>query len=95
MGLADILLRFAAQQTGAAADQSVRVQATTTPGVEVSWTDLPNASNGRMVFDVTTNQFVLSSNDYPYQQADPVYFRAVTSAGGYHDSISNVVGPFN
>jgi hypothetical protein len=94
-GLADTVLRFAAQQTGIAANETIRVQATTTPSVESSWTDLANASAGRMVFDVTTHQFVLSSNDYPYQQADPVYFRAVTSAGGYSDSISNVVGPFN
>ena len=94
-GLADSVLRFAAQQTGRPGDMSVRVQATTTPGVVVSWTDLPNASAGRMVFDVTTSQFVLSSNDYPCQQADPVYFRAIASAGGYADSISNVVGPFN
>jgi hypothetical protein len=94
-GLADTVLRFAAQQTGRPGNLSVRVQATTTPSVESSWTDLANASAGRMIFDVITRQFVLSSNDYPSQQADPVYFRAIASAGGYNDSISNVVGPFN
>jgi len=94
-GLADTVLRFAAQQTGTPRDMSVRVQATTTPGVEISWTNLTNASAGRMVYDVTTRQFVLNSNDYPTQQADPVYFRAIASAGNYGDSISNIVGPFN
>jgi hypothetical protein len=94
-GVADTVLRFRALQTGTPGDMSVRVQATTTPGVEVSWTYLTNASAGRMVYDVATGQFVLNSNDYPTQQADPVYFRAVASAAGYSDSISNVVGPFN
>ena len=94
-GLADTVLQFAAQQTGTPGGLSMRVQATTTPDVEGSWTDLPNTTNGLMTLDVTTNQFVVSSNEYPHEQADPVYFRAVASAQGYPDSISNVVGPFN
>jgi hypothetical protein len=94
-GLADTFLRFAAQQAGTPAGLSMRVQATTTPGVEVSWTNLANATNGRMSYDATTKQYFLSSNDYPHTQADPVYFRTVASAPGYPNSISNVVGPFN
>jgi hypothetical protein len=94
-GLADTLLRFAAKQTGAPAGLSMRVQDTTTPGVEASWTDLANATNGRMNYDATTQEYFLSSNDYPHSQADPVYFRTVASAPGYPGSISNVVGPFN
>jgi hypothetical protein len=95
IGLADSVLQFAAQQTGRPAGLSVRVQATTTPSVEGSWTYLPNATHGQMTLDSSTNQFLVSSNDYPHQQADPVYFRAVASAPSYADSISNVVGPFN
>lgn len=94
-GLADTVLQFAAQQAGTPAGLSVRVQATTTPNVESSWTDLPNSTSGRMTLDASTNQFLLCSNEYPHEQADPVYFRAIASASGYSDSISNVVGPFN
>lgn len=94
-GLADTVLQFAALQTGTPAGLSVRVQATTTPNVESSWTDLPNSTNGRMTLDAANHQFLLGSNEYPHQQADPVYFRAVASASSYSDSISNVVGPFN
>jgi hypothetical protein len=94
-GLTDKVLQFAARQTGRPGGLSVRVQATTTPNVESSWTDLPNSTNGRMTLDPILNQFLLSSNEYPHAQADPVYFRAIGSAGGYPDSISNVVGPFD
>ena len=94
-GLTDKVLQFAAQQTGRPGGLSVRVQATTTPNVESSWTDLPNSTNGRMTLDPILSQFLLSSNEYPHAQAAPVYFRAIGSAGGYPDSISNVVGPFD
>ncbi len=91
--VADTVLRFAAAQSRAPAGVSVRVQATTTPNTESSWTDLANSRGGRMTFDVARNQFVLNSTDYPLQNG--VYFRAVSSAPTYTDSISNVVGPFN
>ncbi|HEX4629677.1 MAG TPA: putative Ig domain-containing protein [Chthoniobacterales bacterium] len=94
-GLADTVLRFLANQPGTVAGRLMHVQATTTPSVASSWTDLTNATKGRMTFDIITGQFALSSNDYPFQQADPVYFRAVNSTQGHPDSISNVVGPFN
>ena len=89
----DKVLRFAAQQTGTPADLIVRVQATTTPNDEASWTDLPNGSEGYMTLDKTASEFVLNSTNYPLQNG--VYFRALSSAPGYPDSISNVVGPFN
>ena len=90
--VADTVLRFAAAQSRAPAGVSVRVQATTTPNTESSWTDLANSRGGRMTF-VASNQFVLNSTDYPLQNG--VYFRAISSAPTYTDSISNVVGPFN
>jgi hypothetical protein len=91
--VADTVLRFAAAQSRAPAGVSVRVQATTTPNTESSWTDLANSRGGRMTFDVARNQFVLNSTDYPLQNG--VSFRAISSAPTYTDSISNVVGPFN
>jgi DNA-binding beta-propeller fold protein YncE len=93
----DTALRFAAQQTGTPAGLSVRVQATQTPNPNdssnTSWTDLTTGSNGRMVYDITASEFVLNST--AYSSLNGVYFRAVSSASGYPDSISNVVGPFN
>jgi DNA-binding beta-propeller fold protein YncE len=91
--VADTVLRFLAQQSGAPAGLSVRVQATTTPNDESSWSDLANDRGGLMTLDVARNQFVLNSSDYPLQNG--VSFRAVSSASSYSDSISNVVGPFN
>jgi len=90
--VADTVLRFAALQTGTPNGLRVRVQATTTPGNESSWTDLANDRQGRMTYDVARKQFVLNSTDYPRQNG--VYFRAISSAPGYTpDSVSNVVPP--
>ncbi len=91
--IVDNILRFEALQAGAPADLIVRVQATTTPGTESSWNDLPNGSNGYMTLDKTAKEFVLNSTNYPLQNG--VYFRALSSAPGYPDSISNNVGPFD
>jgi hypothetical protein len=91
--VADTVLRFAAQQTGTPAGLFVRVQATTTPGTESSWTDLPNESRGYMALDTAKSQFVLNATNYPLQNG--IYFRALSSAPGYSDSISNSVGPFD
>ena len=90
--VADTVLRFAALQTGDPAGLAVRVQTTLTPANEASWTDLPNGS-GLMTRDTLTNAFVLNSTNYPLQNG--VYFRAISSASRYPDSISNQVGPFN
>ena len=93
----DTVLRFATQQAGIPTDLIVRVQATTTPNPNdasnTSWTDLPNGSGAYMTLDKSLNQFVLNATNYPLQ--DGVYFRSISSAGGYTTSISNVVGPFN
>jgi uncharacterized repeat protein (TIGR03803 family) len=94
-GLADTVLRFAAHQIGNPAGLTVRVQATTTPDVQSSWTNLPTAKDGKMSFDQSTNRFILNTTDYQYTHTDPVYFRAVSFAQAQTPSISNVVGPFN
>jgi hypothetical protein len=91
--VADTVLRFSAQQTGNPAGLVVRVQTTVTPETEASWTELPNGSAGYMTFDPAARQFALNSTNYPLQNG--AYFRAISSAPGYTDSVSNAVGPFN
>lgn len=94
-GVADTVLRFAAQQNAVAANLIVRVQATTTPNVESSWTDLNDGNAGHMTLDLSTlpHAYVLNSTSYP--PLNGIYFRAISYAPGYADSISNVVGPFD
>jgi YVTN family beta-propeller protein len=89
----DTVLRFTAQQTGKASGLLVHIQATTTPNDGPSWQDLPNGSKGYMTYDPGTGQFILNSTNYPL--VNGLYFRVVSSASGFPDSISNVVGPFN
>ena len=86
----DTVLKFAAVQTGNPAGLKVRVQASGTPNIESSWVDLPNGSGGYMTRDETTGFFVLNNLNYPLQNG--MHFRALASAPGYADSISNVVG---
>ncbi len=89
----DTVLKFAAIQAGDPAGLKVRVQATATPNDNSSWADLPNGSGGYMTRDLKTNFFVLNSLDYPLKNS--VHFRAISSAPGYPDSISNVVGYYD
>ncbi len=89
----DTVLRFSALQVGQPADLKVRVQWTTTPNDSGSWADLPNGTGGYMTIDKTTGYFVLNATNYPLQNA--VSFRVLSSAPGYSDSISNVVGTFD
>ena len=91
--LHDTFLHFAAQQTSYAAGLGVRVQATQTPATEASWTDLPTGNGGFMSYNASTQQFLLSTTNYPLQNG--IYFRAIAAAPFYPDSISNAVGPFN
>ncbi|MEO5719483.1 MAG: hypothetical protein ABIR29_13060 [Chthoniobacterales bacterium] len=93
IGVKDTVLRFSALQVGQPADLKVRVQWTITPNDSGSWTDLANGSGGYMTIDKTTGYFVLNATNYPLQNG--VSFRALSSAPGYPDSISNVVGTFN
>jgi hypothetical protein len=64
----------------------IRVQATTTPTVESSWTDLP----GGGLMTGSGPAWTLSTSDVP---AGTIYFRAIAAAPGYVDKISDVQGP--
>ena len=93
-GLADTVLRFAAAQLGTPAGLTVQVQYTTLPNdPDAIWTPLNNGNAGLMTYDPTSQQFLLSSLNYPTQKT--VAFRAVAKAPGYSDSISNAVGNFD
>lgn len=89
----DSVLRMRVTQPSTAARLVVRVQTSTDPGNEASWTDLNNGSFGRMIFDVTKSNYVLNTTTYP--RVANVHFRAISRAAGNSDSISNVVGPFD
>ena len=86
-------ITFAVTQGNLSAGVYVRVQATTTPTVENSWTDLTDTTNGGAGFlagDGSGN-YSLTTKQYPFGQ---VYFRAISAESGQPDSISNVVGYF-
>ncbi len=89
----DTVLSFSALQTGNPPGLKVRVQATATPNDSGSWADLPNGSGGYMTLDETSGYFVLNSLNYPLQNG--MHFRAIASAPGYADNISNVVGYYD
>ncbi len=92
--LADTPLHFSAQQSGTPNALKVRVQINTVANNDANdWVDLPNGSGGYMTLDKTTGQFVLTSTNYPL--ANGLYFRALSTASGYPESKSNIVGPFN
>jgi DNA-binding beta-propeller fold protein YncE len=94
VNVADTALHFNALQSGTPADLIVKVQFNTTANNNaIDWSDLNNGSNGYMTIDKGTGQFVLSSANYPL--ANGIYFRALSTAPGYADSPSNVLGPFN
>ena len=95
-GLADTTLRFRAQQTGTPAGLQVRVQYSTSTAQnppESSWQNLPNGNSGFMTYDPASKNFILSSLNYPL--VNGVSFRAISSARGYSDSISDHIGSFN
>ncbi len=93
-GVADTALHFTAQQSGTPAGLKVRVQINTVANNDrTDWVDLPNGSQGYMTIDKTTAQFVLDSTNYP--RASGIYFRALSTASGYPDSKSNIIGPFD
>jgi hypothetical protein len=89
----DSVLRMRVSQPSTAGRLSVRVQSSTTPADDASWTDLNNGSSGRMIFDVTTGTYVLNTTTYP--RLANVHFRAISSAPANSNSVSNVVGPFD
>ena len=83
-------LRLNATQTSNAAGLAVRIQISTTPNNEGSWTDLNDGNGGKMTND-SAGEFSLLTTAYPTGSA--VYFRAISSASGNVDSISNFIGP--
>jgi hypothetical protein len=91
--LADSVLQFAAQQSGAPSGIKVRLQKTTTPKTESSWGNVDDGNGGRMIYDASSDKFVLNTTTYPL--GSNIYFRAIYSANGFDDSISNVIGPIN
>ena len=72
---------------------AVRIQATTTPTDEFSWTDLNNSTAGYMARSIDPLQFRLLINAYP--QSKGVYFRAIASQDGAVDGRSLPCGPFD
>ncbi len=88
-------LSFLAGAPNAPAGTLLRIQASQTPAVESSWTDLGDGNAGRMARSAVGNfpdVFILLTNKVP--PGGPYYFRAVAQASGYLDSLSNVVGAY-
>ncbi|MDQ6654455.1 MAG: hypothetical protein M3Y80_01390, partial [Verrucomicrobiota bacterium] len=90
-GLADTVLRFRGVQSGRAAGLSVRVQSSTNNGA--TWTDLADATAGRMIYAPRQSAYILNSTNYPTTSG--VYFRATAKGPGYGERSSNPVGPFD
>ena len=84
---------FRAVVVSAPAGVAVRVQSTTTPSAEGTWTDLADNGAGHMTQEGSSNVFSHTSNNVPL--ANNIYFRAVASASGSVDSLSNIIGPYN
>ncbi len=86
-------IKFRARETSPPAGTVLRIQATTTPGNEGTWADLNDGNSGHMLPYSDPIQFYLDSTKYP--PGDVVYFRAVATAPGYIDSLSNEIGVTN
>ena len=79
--------------TEATSGVSMRVQSTTTPANEGSWTDLSNGNSGAMQQTSNPTLFRLLVNQLPPTTDKPIYFRAVASLNGAVDSLSAAIGP--
>jgi hypothetical protein len=85
---------FRATQVAPASGVALRVQSTTTPADEASWTDLSSSQgniSGMKADDAT--HFSLLTNSAGI--GDGIYFRAVAAATGLVDSLSNIIGPYS
>jgi hypothetical protein len=78
--------QFTAHFTNIVSGLRLRVQSTTTPTVEGSWTDLPDAEQ----WADKDGNWTLNTTDVP---TGVQYFRVVASAPGYFDSASVAEGP--
>lgn len=90
---------FSAMESSTVSGMYVRVQYSTTPSVEGSWTDLPDGNGGFLTFSGTAGVYTFSKGGVDtgtvyYPAGTAVYFRAITAAKGYADAISNILGPF-
>lgn len=88
-------LYFRATKSSVQNGEALRIQSSTNPTDEASWTDLNNGNAGAMQRSTNPafpNVFLLLVNNYPAAQG--VFFRAVASLSGAVDSISNATGPF-
>jgi len=83
-------IHFDATQPTDTTGLAVRIQWSTTPGIETgtSWTDLPGGGLAAL-----GNQRY-AGDSIQYSTGDTVYFRAHSSAPGALDSLSNEIGPF-
>ena len=88
-------IHFSATQSSTVSGLIVRIESSMTPTNEGSWTDLPDGNGGHLqqtgagiyTFGVGGTRF--------YPVGTNIYFRAITSAPGYTDSIStNILGPY-
>ncbi len=86
---------FIASQPSTAPGLIVRIQYSTTPTVDGSWTDLPDGNGGHLTpGGMGLFSFGTSGTTF-YPAGTAVYFRAITSAPGFTDSISgNAVTPY-
>jgi hypothetical protein len=89
-------LDFDAIQTTAPNGVALRIQSTTNPDDEFSWTDLNDGQSGHMQRSTNPeypDDFILLANNLP--SAHGIYYRALANLSGYVDSISNVMGPLD
>jgi hypothetical protein len=83
-------IKFRVKEETELSGVSVRIQKSTTPGDESSWSDLADGNDGAMFPYADPTLFYLNTTKYP--AGDAVYFRAIASHTGRKDSISNFVG---
>lgn len=83
-----VLWTFTTTESSVISDLRLRVQATTTPTNQLSWTDLPGG--GQMGHHEST--WTLDTTNVPIGNE---FFRIVASAPTYVDRISPVGGPYN
>ena len=85
----------ASQGASASSGVYVRVQTSTDPDTESTWTDLPDTTNGGAGFLAGdgSGHYALTSSQYP--AVSGLWFRAISAAPLQTDSISNRVGPFD
>jgi hypothetical protein len=85
---------FIAEQKAAVAGVSLRIQSSTTPAEEGSWEDLRIYGGAPMKSEGGNRFSYLSVTNNPIPLGENIYYRAVASASGLTDSLSNIIGPY-